>query len=436
MKRHPAHVIAAKRDGASWSEDEISDIVSGITDGSLGDAQLGALLMAICCRGMSTTETRALTLAMRDSGRVLQHPGIDRPLVDKHSTGGVGDKVSLVLAPLVAACGAALPMISGRGLGHTGGTLDKLDAIPGYRTDLDGKEIAKVLGACGFVMTGASEDIAPADRRAYSIRDVSGTVESIPLITASILAKKLAEGIGGLVMDVKVGRAAFTPPLDDARALARSLVDTGRSAGLQVIALLSDMDRPLGAAIGNALEVRESMALLQNRGPDDLRTLVLALGVELLMLGGLAPNPREAEKQLNLALGSGAAFDAFRANVELQGGDMKALESAAYGLDAPTVLRLDVPRDGYLADVDPLILGRAVVTLGGGRRAPTDVVDPRVGLVVRKGGETKVSRGDPLAEIHAASDADAQAVRERVLSAFVIADEPPKKTPMILERVD
>ena len=263
MERAAARLIAKKRDGGEFTEAEVQDLVSGVVDGSLGDAQLGALLMAVCCNGMSADETAWLTLAMRDSGRVLRHDHVAARKVDKHSTGGVGDKVSLLLAPLVAAAGVAVPMVSGRGLGHTGGTVDKLESVPGYRTDLSLDEFGQILERCGYAMMAPSKQIAPADRRMYATRDVSGTVESIPLITSSILSKKLAEGIDGLVMDVKVGRASFMREEHDARALLDAIVEAGRAAGVETRALMTDMDHPLGLAIGNALEVEEVLLGLE-----------------------------------------------------------------------------------------------------------------------------------------------------------------------------
>ncbi|MHC4899916.1 MAG: thymidine phosphorylase, partial [Planctomycetota bacterium] len=353
---HPADLIRRKRDGQELSTAEVQAFVAGVVDGSFGDAQLGAFLMAVCMHGMTVAETTALTLAMRDSGQVLDLSHVPGLKVDKHSTGGVGDKVSLVLAPLVAAAGVPVPMISGRGLGYTGGTIDKLGSIPGYRTDLAVDEFRAVLADCGYVMAGASAEIAPADRRMYAVRDVTGTVESIPLITSSILSKKLAEGIDGLVMDIKCGRASFMKTRDDAEALMQSIVSTGKHAGKQVRALLTDMDRPLGCAIGNALEVREALATLRGEGPEDLLEITLALGSEMLLLAGVADDLAQAGTRLRTLLLSGKALECFQENLERQGGDPRMLADPDHLGTAPHQVPVLAEDDGYVTDVDPLAL--------------------------------------------------------------------------------
>jgi pyrimidine-nucleoside phosphorylase len=434
MRHHPARLNQHKRDGGAWSDEEIDDLVRGIVDGSLGDGQLGALLMAVCCRGMSARETARLTLAMRDSGRVLELGGIPGRKVDKHSTGGVGDKVSLCLAPLVAACGVPVPMISGRGLGHTGGTIDKLAAIPGYRTALEPDEFVAVLRDCGFARAAASASIAPADRRMYAMRDVSGTVESIPLITASILSKKLAEGIDGLVMDVKCGRAAFMKELPQARALAESLVSVGTAAGVRVTALLTDMDRPLGRAIGNHLEVLEAVQVLKGQGPADLGELTIALGVEMLLLAGETDAAR-ARARLAQAIADGSALERLRRNVVLQDGDPRFLdESKALG-SAPVHLGVASPSEGFVVDVDPLALGLCAMDLGAGRLQPSDSVDPLVGVLMLTERGARVTRGQPLAMVFARSQAAAKTALERVLAAIRIGAEAPPERPLVLARI-
>jgi len=436
MRVHPAELIKKKRDGGELTAGELQDLVGGVVDGSLGDAQLGAFLMAVCCRGMSVAETAHLTLAMRDSGVVLDLSRVPGRKLDKHSTGGVGDKVSLALAPLVAAAGVPVPMISGRGLGHTGGTIDKLHAIPGYRTQLSLAEFVAVLDDCGFVMAAASAEVAPADRRMYATRDVSGTVESIPLITASILAKKLAEGIDGLVMDVKCGRAAFMQREADAKALMRSLVETGRGAGKQVTALLTDMDTVLGLAAGNALEVTEAVACLRGEGPPDLRELTLALGAEMLLLAGVESQRAAAEARLAALLASGAALQRLQRNIERQGGDPRVVDDPERLGRAPQRLDVLAECDGWLADLDPLAVGLVVRDLGGGRRQPDDRIDPTVGVVLRAQLGAEVRRGEPLAVVHARNRHEGEAAVARLRAAITIGEAPRRRGALVLGRAD
>ncbi|MBM4063046.1 MAG: thymidine phosphorylase [Planctomycetes bacterium] len=435
MQHHPARLIGTKRDGGELGEDEIRDLVRGVVDGTLVDAQLGAFLMAVCCNGMTPRETAALTLAMRDSGRVLRHDHVQRPKVDKHSTGGVGDKVSLLLAPLVAAAGVAVPMVSGRGLGHTGGTIDKLASLPGYRTDLSPERFAQVLEQCGYAMAAPSAEIAPADRRMYATRDVTGTVESVPLITSSILSKKLAEGIDGLVMDVKCGRAAFLPQEHDAVQLTESLLAVGRQAGLRLAALVTDMDHPLGLAIGNALEVAEVLAALDGPCPDDLREITLALGVEMLLLAGVAADADGARGTLERLWRDGVVRQVFRHNLELQGGDGAVLDDPARLGRAPVVLPVEAAQRGFVADVDPLALGRVVVDLGGGRRQPGDAIDPHAGIVLGKVLGDAVEAGDVLAYVHARDRAAARVAAERVAAAMPVGEERRRRRPLVLRRL-
>ena len=435
MQNHPARLISSKRDGGELSGDQIRDLIAGVVDGSLGDAQLGAFLMAVCCNGMTATETAALTLAMRDSGVVLQHDAIGKPKIDKHSTGGVGDKVSLLLAPLVAAAGVAVPMVSGRGLGHTGGTIDKLEAIPGYRTDLGIDRFGEVLAACGYAMMAPSAELAPADRRMYATRDVTGTVESIPLITSSILSKKLAEGIDGLVMDVKCGRAAFMPAEDDARALMATIVATGQAAGVRTAALLTDMDHPLGKALGNALEIVEILRALDGDCPADLREVTMALAVEMLLLAGVATDAAAAHDRLERLWRDGVVRQVFRHNLELQGGDPAVLEDPSQLGRAAVAAPVLATHGGYVTDVDPLALGQVVVDLGGGRRQPGDPVDPHVGIVLDKQLGDAVAVGDRLAMVHARDDVDAEAAVLRVGAAMPIGAQRRRRRPLVLHRL-
>lgn len=435
MRHHPARLIAKKRDGGTLTSDEVQDLVSGVCDGSLGDAQLGAFLMAVCCNGMTPEETAALTLAMRDSGRVLNHDHVAKKKIDKHSTGGVGDKVSLLLAPLVAAAGVAVPMVSGRGLGHTGGTIDKLASIPGYRTDLSLARFGEVLEQCGYAMLSPSAEIAPADARMYATRDISGTVESIPLITSSILSKKLAEGIDGLVMDVKFGRASFMKEEHDATALMEGLVATGRAAGIEMSALLTDMDHPLGLAIGNSLEVLEVIQALDGNCPEDLREVTMALAVEMLLLAGVASDAKAAEATLSHLWNDGVVRQVFRDNLELQGGDVRVMDDPSLLGRAAHVVPVEATQSGFVTDVDPLALGHIVVDLGGGRRQPTDEVDPVVGIVLRKTLGDEVHVGDVVAFVHASTDLAARDAAQAVLEAMTIGSERKKRRKLIHKRL-
>jgi pyrimidine-nucleoside phosphorylase len=435
MRHHPARLIAKKRDGGTLSSDEVQDLVAGVVDGSLGEAQLGAFLMAVCCNGMTPDETAALTLSMRDSGRVLNHDHIAKKKIDKHSTGGVGDKVSLLLAPLVAAAGVAVPMVSGRGLGHTGGTIDKLASMPGYRTDLSLTRFGEVLDQCGYAMLSPSKEIAPADARMYATRDISGTVESIPLITSSILSKKLAEGIDGLVMDVKFGRASFMQEEQDATALMEGLVATGRAAGIEMSALLTDMDHPLGLAIGNSLEVLEVIQALDGDCPADLREVTMALAVEMLLLAGIAPDAETAEATLQQLWRDGVVRQVFRNNLELQGGDVRVMDDQSLLGRAAHVVPVEALQSGFVTDVDPLALGHVVVDLGGGRRQPTDEVDPVVGIMLRKTLGDEVRTGDVIAFVHASTDLAARDAAQAVLEAMPIGNERKKRRPLIKKRL-
>ena len=423
----PAEIIRIKRDGGTLEAGQIQAFASGLVSGEWSDSQAAALAMAILLRGMQTEETVALTTAMTRSGLVLQwsDAGLAGPVLDKHSTGGVGDKLSLMLAPIVAACGGVVPMISGRGLGHTGGTLDKLEALPGYRTDPDRATLLATLREAGCAIVGASAELAPADRRLYAIRDVTATVESVPLITASILSKKLAAGLQALVLDVKVGSGAFCPTLEQARALAHSLVSVARGAGLPARAILTDMNQVLGTSAGNALEVQEALDFLTGaaREPRQLKaTLVLA--AELLHLGGVAPSVLAARRMAQQALDSGAAAERFARMVARLGGPADVLREAA--LPAAPV-RVDVPatRSGWLAKMDVRAIGLLVVALGGGRARPGDKVDPRVGLsgVLPLGAPVRF--GQSLGVVHAATERSAALAMRALQQAVTIADEAP-----------
>ncbi len=419
-------IIARKRDRLKLNADQIRRVVAGIASGEVPDAQAAALAMAIVLNGMDREETVALTLAMRDSGQVLAWdlPG---PVVAKHSTGGVGDKVSLVVAPVLAACGAYVPKISGRGLGHTGGTLDKLEAIPGYATRPDLEVFRRVVREVGCAIVGASDDVAPADKRLYAIRDVTATVESVPLITASILAKKLAAGLDGLVMDVKVGSGAFLPSLGTARELATSLIDVAEGAGLPCRALLTDMNQCLGTAAGNAVELREAVAMLRGEPVDwRLEEVVVALAATALVLAGIDDDEDRAAERAQAAITSGAAAERFGRMVHGLGGPADLVEAVERHLPkAPIVRPLPARAGGHVAGIDVRALGWTIVGLGGGRRTHGDEIDPAVGLTGVVGIGDRIEAGAPLVLVHARTEADAEAALERLARAFVLADEAP-----------
>jgi thymidine phosphorylase len=421
----PALIIAKKRDGQALSRGEIGAFVQGFSRGEIPDYQMAALAMAIYIRGMTADETAALTDAMLASGQRLPA----RPRVDKHSTGGIGDKTSLVLAPLLACCGLSVPMISGRGLGTTGGTLDKLEAIPGFRTDLSLAEIHSQIERVGCVITGASDEIAPADKKLYALRDVTATVPSIPLITASIMSKKLAESLDALVLDVKFGSGAFMKSLDDARSLARSLVDTGRRMGVKTTALLTDMNQPLGRMAGNLAEVFEAIATLEGRGPADLWDCTRELAAELLMLTHRAFHRDSARQMLDAEIASGRAIAKFREMIAAQRGNLDALPS----LGERREISLD--RAGHVLSINTEQLGIAIIELGGGRKTMTDPIDHSVGLemLVRVG--DYVAAGQPAIRVFAAGD-KCDRVREMLAAAITLSDQPVPPLPLIVERVE
>ena len=424
-------LIRKKRDGGALTREEIDRWIRGVTDGSVPDYQSSALLMAITLKGMDRQETVALAEAMLHSGRVLSWAGLDRPTVDKHSTGGVGDKISIALAPWVAACGATVPMISGRGLGHTGGTLDKLSAIPGFRYRLSVEEFTAQLKRIGVVMAGQTSELAPADDKLYALRDVTATVECRPLIVASILSKKLASGTAGVVFDVKCGGGAFMRSREDAASLGRDLVDVTRLLGRDARALVTAMDQPLGHAIGNASEVAEAMAVLRGEGPADVVELAGLLGSAMLVLSGVAHERHEADARLERALSNGEALRRAESMIQAQGGDPRVAADPARLPHAPVETRVLAEREGFVASIDARALGELLVAMGGGRRVQEDTVDPAVGIrLVRKVGE-KVAAGDPLALIEAHRDAPEFA--EVARRAYTIADRAPAPAPILIE---
>ena len=427
-------LIESKRDGAILRPEQIRAMTAAYVRGSLPDYQMAAMLMAIYFRGLNADETATLTLSMRDSGNVLSFPEDSRPLVDKHSTGGVGDKVSLPLAPLLACLGLRVPMISGRGLGLTGGTLDKLESIPGYNTTLPPARIVAQVQKVGCVICGQTADMVPADKALYALRDVTGTVPSIPLITASILSKKLAENLDALILDVKFGSAAFMQTVDDARTLAQSMVELGRQCGVAMRALLTDMNVPLGRSAGNWLEVKESVACLENNGPDDLRQLVIECAAHLLIQTGRVKDLEAGRKEATDRLASGQPRDKWNEMLKAQGSDLDAFQQKLR-LDptAPVVLEVKALHSGYVTHCDARIIGEVVRSLGGGRLTKDTVIHPEVGVDrLAKPGEA-IKAGEVLARIHATDQTQAEAVCPQIHSAFQIADAVPELSPLVYE---
>lgn len=423
-------LIERKRDAGRLTDKEIKWLISAYTDGTVTDYQMSAMAMAVFLNGLDADELAAWTAAMLHSGDTLDLSDFDMPKVDKHSTGGVGDKVSIPLAPIVAACGVAVPMMSGRGLGHTGGTLDKLDSIPGFDTQLDVARFREVLGRCGFVMAGQSETLVPADRKLYALRDASGTVPSIPLIASSIMSKKLAEDLDGLVLDVKVGSGAFMTDMDRARQLARTMVGLGDSHGVEVNALITDMDQPLGNMVGNSNEIAESIDVLERRGPADLTEITIALAVEMVRVADLD----DPEGRVQRALDSGAAMERFLCMVEAHDGDPRIVGDRSLLPMATETTAIEAPRSGYVARCDARGIGIAAMRLGAGRTRKEDEVDPGVGIELHAKVGTEVTEGEALCVLtHRAGDiSDAL---ERARAAFEIADEAPAQTALIRERI-
>lgn len=429
-----ALLIARKRDGGALTAEELTELVRGFMDGSVADYQLAAFLMAAFLRGLDQDETVALTRAMLHSGETLELRSVRRPKIDKHSTGGVGDKVSLCLAPLVAAAGVAVPMISGRGLGHTGGTLDKLESIPGYQVALEADRFERIVREVGCSLIGQTARLAPADRRIYALRDVTGTVESIPLIVASILSKKLAAGLDGLVLDVKCGRGAFMKTRARARALAEALVRVGAGAGLPARALITDMDAPLGLTIGNALETREAIEVLRGGGPADLREATFALGAEMLALAGVERDPRRGRARLEELSRTGAGAEVFARMVAAHGGDARVVAEPERLPRAPVVVEVVAARSGHVRAVDPMALGLAAMALGAGRRRAEDPIDHAVGIELTAPRGAHVVRGAPLALVHARRRRDAAAAAPSVAAAFTVGEPRPRPARLVLER--
>ncbi len=433
----PGDVIQTKRDRGELSRAQIDAFVSAAArlEGSGWEKyHLTALLMAIYLNDMTAAETAYLTQAMADSGKRLDLSDLPGPKVDKHSTGGVGDKTSLILGPLATACGVVVPMMSGRGLGHSGGTLDKLESIPGFNVHLTEAQFRDALRKVGLGMIGQTSDIAPADKTLYALRDVTSTVESIPLITASILSKKLSEGIGGLVMDVKTGRGAFMKTRERSRALAESIVKVGNANGLKTTALITAMDAPLGRYVGNSLEVIESIETLKGNGPPDLTELSLKLAARMVELAGVASGA-EAETKVRAALSSGAGLEVFRKCIEQQGGDPKVIDDYSRLPTALDTTPVEAPRAGYVASMDAEKVGIAVRMLGGGRDRAEDSIDPTVGVIVRAKPGERVGEGEIVFEVHCNPARSLRPVRQLLESAFEIGDAPPVEEPLILEEI-
>jgi pyrimidine-nucleoside phosphorylase len=430
----PFSVIARKRDGFALSREEIASFVRGATDGSWADYQLSAMLMAVFLRGMDRAETIALTAAVMNSGRVADLSGVRAPKVDKHSTGGVGDKISLHLAPMVAACGACVPMISGRGLGHTGGTLDKLESIPGFRVNLTLSEFAAQVGKVGLAMIGQTGELAPADKKLYALRDVTATVECDPLICASILGKKLAEGIDALVLDVKFGRGAFMPNKARARQLAETLIEIGAAMGKPVRAVLTAMEEPLGRTVGNALEVVESIDFLHGSGPADVGEVTFALGEQMLLLAGIEKGASEARSRLKESVASGAAWAKFREMVAAQGGDLDAVDDPRRLPRARLQAPLINARGGYVRSADALGIAQAALRLGAGRARADASIDPAVGISHLVKVAERVPPGGSLCTIHA-SDGDSLAEARAALERAIAVGDEPVAAPGLVEEI-
>ncbi len=428
-------LIERKRDGGRIEAGEWHALANAYARDHVPDYQMAALLMAIYFRGMDRGETAALMDAMLQSGARLDFAHLPFPCIDKHSTGGVGDKVSLILAPLVASLGIGVPMMSGRGLGHTGGTLDKLEAIPGFRTGLSLDEARAQMARLGCALIGQTGEIAPADRKMYALRDATGTVESIPLIAASIMSKKLAEGLDGLVLDVKRGSGAFLPELDRDLELAETMIRLGEDHGCPVVALVTAMDRPLGHACGNALEVEEAIAALKGEGPADLMNVTYALGAEMLVLAGVAPSLDVARRWMEVAISSGKAAAKFQEIIEAQGGNPGVVDDPAVLPQAKACELFAAPRAGVVARVEPRAVGRGVIALGGGRTKMEDAVDPTVGFVITAKPGDVVQQGEPLATIFARDRRGVEEGQAALRAAIVIADEADPPLPLISPRV-
>ena len=425
-------LIETKRDGHNLSVEAINWLIAGYTDGTVPDYQMSAMAMAILLNGLDSEELTAWTAAMLHSGDVMDFSGVPISKVDKHSTGGVGDKISIPLAPLVAACGVAIPMMSGRGLGHTGGTLDKLEAIPGFKTGLAPRRFEEILTEHGLVLAGQSETMVPADRKLYALRDATGTVPSIPLISSSIMSKKLAEGLDGLVLDVKTGSGAFMEDLVRARELATTMVGIGLGYGVNTIAVITDMSQPLGNEIGNANEIAESIAVLRGDGPSDVTELTLALGEVMLELG----NADGGRDRLSDAISSGAALQKFIDVTVAHGGDPSVIEDPSLLAQAPIEAIVTASVDGYVTRCDALTIGIAATRLGAGRERKDDIVDPGVGITLHAKIGDQVRKGDPLAKVHYTDNSLWSAQESKLGNAWSIGPEPTEPPKLILERID
>ncbi|NOX38233.1 MAG: thymidine phosphorylase [Calditrichaeota bacterium] len=431
----PYEIIARKRDGQELSAEEIHYFVTSYLKGAVKDYQMSAFLMAVFLRGMTDREISALTRSYIESGKVIDLSDIPGKKVDKHSTGGVGDKVSILLAPLVASCGVPVPMISGRGLGHTGGTLDKLESIPGFQTRLSVDTFRQLLKKHGVAMIGQTEDIVPADKRIYALRDVTATVESIPLITASIMSKKIAEGIDGLVLDVKVGNGAFMQEMEQARALAGSLIRVGREFGKNVVVCLTNMDQPLGKKVGNWLEVEECLDGFHGKAPQDLMELTYRLAAHMLVLGGKAADLETAEEMCKAAIASGKAFQKFLEMARAQGADVSVLEKPETYPVARFRATLEARESGYVFRMQTREMGLAAVELGAGRLRAEDPVDAQAGIILFKKVGDSVEKGEPLLEIRTNKEAVIEQVFRRLKNAIVISGQIPKPQPLVLEEI-
>lgn len=433
MTASPVELITRKRNAEEHTKEELLSLIDQFVSGRLADYQMSAWLMAVFLNGMSDAEMSALTLAMRDSGKRLSLGKVKKPKVDKHSTGGVGDKLSIPLAPLVACAGLAVPMISGRGLGHTGGTLDKLEAIPGYETQISVSKFESIVREVGASIMGQTSELAPADKRIYALRDVTGTVESRPLIVASILSKKLSAGLDSLLLDVKVGRGAFMKNRKNATALAKSLVQVANALGTRTSALLTDMDLPLGLTIGNGLEVEESIAILQGQGPQDSTELTLRLGAEMLLLGGLHTERRQAQRELERYLKDGSALERLAKMVRAHGADPRYITGEKKLAKAKMRKEVRALSSGYIQDIEPMALAQAALQLGAGRLRAEDRIDPKVGIELHGHVETKVSKGDLLAVIH--TEKNKPNVEALVRSAFQIGREKKARNKLVLASI-
>lgn len=426
-------LIIRKKRGGALSRDEIRWMIQGYTSGEIPDYQMSAMMMAVCFTGMSGEETKELTLAMAESGDVLDLSSIRGIKVDKHSTGGVGDKTTLVLAPLAASLGVPVAKMSGRGLGHTGGTIDKLESFSGFRTDLSPEEFVRHVNRYHIAVAGQTADLAPADKKLYALRDVTGTVDQMSLIASSIMSKKLASGADAIVLDVKTGDGAFMKRLEDARALAAEMVNIGKMAGKDVTAVISDMDQPLGCAVGNALEVKEAIDTLRGCGPEDLRELVLVLGSLMTVKAGCAGDVREARGMLEASLGDGRAFETFCRFIRAQGGDVSQAEHPEKLPAAPFQMEVPARENGYVGDIRTEEVGGVCLMLGGGRVTKESRIDLSAGIVLKRKKGDAVRKGEPLAVLHASDRAQMEAAAERLSRAFLITGEKPEREPLIKE---